>query len=223
MVIHVTKTPPVKALMKGSESLRSRSRHMSIIPARDERSFQAALDLLDGARSSAVKAASPVLTSWVVAVEAEIYALAGDTAALSALDHAQSALERVVPEEIPPWLDYYDAQRLEGCKGFDYLQLGRPDEARLVLEGALASLGPSAVKQRGVVSIDLATAYVHLGELEEACRLAGQVAELLRLTGYATSAQCLQSFRVQVAPWHNDQMVKDLDEQLALLPARRWS
>lgn len=91
---------------------------MSIIPAREDRNFQAALDLLDGACSSAAKAVNPMLASWIAALEADVHALAGNTAAPRALDYAESTLERVVPEEIPPWLDYYDARRLEGFKGF---------------------------------------------------------------------------------------------------------
>lgn len=59
--------------------------------------------------------------------------------------------------EVPAWMDYYDATRLKGFKGFAYLAAQRPEEARSVLTDALSMLDGAAVKQRAVFLADLAT------------------------------------------------------------------
>jgi transcriptional regulator with XRE-family HTH domain len=187
--------------------------HMSFVAA-DRGRFTAALDLLDSADAKAAK--SSILPSWLAAVEAEVRAKAGEpTEALRAADRAEHALG--IGSEVPGWLDYYDATRLNGFKGFAYLTAGRPAEARAALQVAVASLDPGAVKQRAVFLADLATTYVREGEVDQACELAGQAAVALAQGGYATSAQRLREFRVLLAPWEDRPAVKDLDERLALV------
>ncbi len=187
--------------------------HMSFVAA-DRGRFTAAVDLLDSAGAKAAK--NSILPSWLAAVEAEVRAKAGEpTEALRAVDRAEHALD--VGRGVPGWLDYYDATRLNGFKGFAYLSAGRPAEARAALQAAVASLDPGAVKQRAVFLADLATTYVHQGEVDQGCAPAGQAAVALAQGGYATSAQRLREFRTLVAPWEDRPAVKDLDERLALV------
>jgi len=185
--------------------------HMSFIPAASG-GFSAAIDLLEGAGKHAAK--TTVLPSWLGAVESEIRAKAGDArASLHAIDRAESAL--VAGREVPIWMDYYDANRLKGFKGFAYLAAGKPEEARDVLTDALSTLDAGAVKQRAVFLTDLATTHVHDGEVDRACELAGEAAVTLSKAGYATSAERLHDFRELVRPWQDRTSVKDLDERLA--------
>jgi transcriptional regulator with XRE-family HTH domain/tetratricopeptide (TPR) repeat protein len=187
--------------------------HMSFVPAASG-GFSAAMDLLQGADKYAVKLT--VLPSWLAAVEAEIRAKAGHTrASLNAIDRAEGAL--VIAHEVPAWMDYYDATRLKGFKGFAYLTAGRPDEARDALSKALSALDTGAVKQRAVFLADLATTFVHEGEVDKGCELAGEAAAALTRAGYATSAERLHEFRQLVRPWQDRASVKDLDERLALV------
>lgn len=185
--------------------------HMSFVPAASG-GFSAAIDLLEGARKHAAK--TTVLPSWLGAVESEIRAKAGDArASLQAIDRAENAL--VVAREVPTWMDYYDANRLKGFKGFAYLAAGKPEEARNALNEALAMLDGVAVKQRAVFLADLATTYVHDGEVDKGCEVAGEAAVTLSKAGYATSAERLHDFRELVRPWQDRASVKELDERLA--------
>ncbi len=187
--------------------------HMSFVPAASGE-FSAAIDLLDGADKYASKAT--VLPSWLAAVEAEIRATAGETrASLNAIDRAEGGL--VAAHEVPAWMDYYDATRLKGFKGFAYLAAGKPEEARNALGDALSSLNVGAVKQRAVFLADLATAFVYEGEVDKGCELAGEAAVALTKAGYATSAERLHEFRELVRPWQDRASVKELDERLALV------
>jgi transcriptional regulator with XRE-family HTH domain len=137
--------------------------HMSFVPAAHG-GFSAATDLLEGADKYAAK--GTVLPSWLAAVEAEIRAKAGETrASLNAIDRAESAL--VATHEVPAWMDYYDATRLKGFKGFAYLAAGKPEEARNALGDALSTLDAGAVKQRAVFLADLGTTFVHEGEVDK--------------------------------------------------------
>jgi hypothetical protein len=187
--------------------------HMSFIPAASG-GFGAAMDLLEGAGKHAAK--TTVLPSWLGAVESEIRAKAGDArASLLAIDRAERSL--VVAREVPTWMDYYDANRLQGFKGFAYLAAGKPEEARSVLTGALSVLDGVAVKQRAVFLADLATTHVHDGEVDKGCEVAGEAAVTLSKAGYATSAERLHDFRELVQPWQDRASVKELDERLALI------
>jgi hypothetical protein len=187
--------------------------HMSFVPAAGG-GFTAALDLLDGAGRYASKLT--ILPSWLAAIEAEIRAKAGQTqASLNAIDRAENAL--VVAHELPAWMDYYDQTRLKGFKGFAYLAAGKPDEARTALSDALAALDVDAVKQRAVFLTDLATTYVHEGEIDKGSELASEAAVELTRAGYATSKERLREFRDLVQPWHDRASVKELDERLALI------
>jgi ATP/maltotriose-dependent transcriptional regulator MalT len=114
-------------------------------------------------------------------------------------------------------MDYYDGTRLKGFRGFAYLTAGKPSEARDALSEALSALDTGAVKQRAVFLADLATTFVHEGEVDKGCELAGEAALALTRAGYATSAERLHEFRDLVRPWQDRASVKDLDERLALV------
>jgi transcriptional regulator with XRE-family HTH domain len=185
--------------------------HMSFIPATSG-GVNAALDLLEGANKQAAKVT--VLPSWLAAVEAEIRAKAGQTqAALAAIDRAESSL--AVAHEVPAWMDYYDVTRLQGFKGFAFLAAGKPGEARDALGEALSALDGDAVKQRAVYLADLATTYVHEGEVDNGAEVAAEAADALTRAGYATSVERLHDFRTLVRPWQDRASVQELDARLA--------
>ena len=139
------------------------------------------------------------------------------TAALAAVDRARDALTRPGLNAELPWFDYYDATRLAGFAGYATLRAGQYDDARAALTDALRSLPRSAVKQRAVFLADLATVELHGGDLDHACRIAGDAAEQLYQAGYATGAGRLREFRAAVDQWKTSRLVRRLDEQLATL------
>ena len=75
----------------------------------------------------------------------------------------------------------------------------------------------SAVKQRAVFLVDLATVELYGGDLDEACRLAGDATDQLYQAGYATGAGRLREFRASDERWKTFPAVRMLDEQLAVL------
>jgi hypothetical protein len=97
------------------------------------------------------------------------------------------------------------------------LRAGKLDAARAALRDALNSLPRRAVKQRAVFLVDLATIELHGGDLDEACRLAGDAADRLHQAGYATGAGRLREFRAEVDRWKTSPAVRMLDEPLAVL------
>ena len=107
--------------------------------------------------------------------------------------------------------------RLAGFAGYVALAAGQLDQARAELSNALRSLPTSAVKQRAVFLVDRATGEYHAGDLEEACRLAGDAADHLHQAGYATGAGRLRDFRAAVDSCKTSAAVRMLDEQLATL------
>lgn len=191
--------------------------HVAFVPAA-EHGFTAALDYLRGAAHHVTKHPHGPVRSWLAAIESEMQTNAHEhTAALAAIDRAREALDGPGLSAELPWFDYYDATRLAGFAGYATLRADRLDEARADLTGALAKLPRAAVKQRAVFLADLAMVELHAGELDQACRIAGEAAEQLHEAGYATGAGRLREFRAAVDRWKTSTPVRILDEQLAAL------
>lgn len=191
--------------------------HIAFIPAADF-GFVAARDYLRGARQQLGRHPNSQLSSWLAAVESELDTNAGlYAAALAAVDRARAELTTPGLHEDLPWFDYYDAARLAGFAGYANLRAGRTDEARTALTEALGHLPRTAVKQRAVFLTDLAAVRLHDGDLDEACRTAGDAADLLHRAGYATGFGRLREFRATVEPWRSSSHVRALDDQLATI------
>jgi tetratricopeptide (TPR) repeat protein len=191
--------------------------HMAFIPAADH-GFSAALDYLRAAGDHAAKRPEGRVTSWLSAVESEIQANAGaHTPALEAIDRAREALAKPGLSADLPWFDYYDETRLSGFAGYALLRAGKHEQSRVALDESLSHLPRAAVKQRAVFLADVATVELSRGDLEQACRIAGDAAEELRQAGYAMGFSRLREFRSSVRPWAGSAHVRMLDEQLAAL------
>jgi transcriptional regulator with XRE-family HTH domain/tetratricopeptide (TPR) repeat protein len=191
--------------------------HTAFIPAAD-RGFSAALDYLRGAAHHVTKRPDGRVASWVSAVESEIQTNAGaHAAALESIDRARAALAEPGLTADLPWFDYYDATRLSGFAGYATLKAGRPDESRAALTDALGHLPRAAVKQRAVFLADIASVELAVGDLDQACRIAGDAAAELQQAGYAIGFDRLREFRRCVERWADSTPVRALDEQLAAL------
>ena len=92
--------------------------------------------------------------------------------------------------------------------------LGHPEEAVVVLHGALSSLGPSLVPVRSGALTDLAVAYAQQEEVEHACELLARSLELSAGTGLVAHAQRVVGARQYLARWQDTPAVSDLDERL---------
>lgn len=189
--------------------------HQSFIPAGDG-SFSAARDYLAGAQSSLPPAAPRLFRGWLAAVNAETAVNAAiERTALAAIEEALRACGDREDTVLPTWFDYFDAARLSGFQGYVLLRLGRPEQARPVLESGLRSLPLTAVKQRTVLMVDLATCHLLSHDVDTACSLAIDAVRYLREAGYATSQERLNAFVRQTRPWQGRPSVRALREEMA--------
>ena len=118
---------------------------------------------------------------------------------------------------VPDWFDFYNQTRLHGFEGYALLRGGNTVAAVGELQVALASLGPSAIKQRTVFLADLATASVQHGDVDRACDLAIEAATALTTRRYATCVNRLRDFRSTLRPYANARAVHDLDRAMVEL------
>lgn len=163
-----------------------------------------ARDLMAEAHRQARGAIGPVQRSWMYAVESEVEArVGGGLAANDLIARAEGELSPVGADGLagdePEWLDYYDASRLSGFKGYCQLTTGRNGEAATSLERTLRTLPASSAKQRSIALADLAQARAQQGELEECARLLGGAIAQLRRSWYATGLDRVDSVRRRLA------------------------
>lgn len=78
----------------------------------------------------------------------------------------------------------------------------------------LDALPPESDKQRTVVLGDLAAVEAADGRPREACGYAIQALDQLAVTWYATGMDRVREVRRTLAPWQNEQCVRDLDDRL---------
>jgi hypothetical protein len=162
--------------------------------------------------------ASTVVRSWLAAVTSEIRTNEGDhRAALTSIDDAKRLLASGSNTLVPDWFDFYNQTRLHGFEGYALLRGGNTLAAVGELQVALASLGPSAIKQRTVFLADLATASVQHGDVDRACDLAIEAATALTTRRYATCVNRLRDFRSTLRPYATSRAVRDLDRVMVEL------
>lgn len=101
-------------------------------------------------------------------------------------------------------------------KGYAYLSVRRPVEAREALTRTLSALPGNAQKQRAVTLADLAAAHLQQGEIEAATQLARTALQVTVEESYATAAERLLAFRVALDPFRQHSAVVEFDERLRL-------
>jgi transcriptional regulator with XRE-family HTH domain/tetratricopeptide (TPR) repeat protein len=190
--------------------------HMAFVPAYAGRPRRAR-ELMAQAHRQARGMAGPLQTSWMYAVEAELEAKGGGGAvARDLISRSEDELARAESGPVAPkfatvasarasadaadgaepdWLDFFDAARLTGFKGFCALATGRPAEAATALESSLRAMPLEGSKQRSVALADLAGARLAQGEPEEAARLLGGAIGQLKAQWYATGVDRVDTVR----------------------------
>ncbi|MPZ67868.1 MAG: hypothetical protein GEU83_21105 [Pseudonocardiaceae bacterium] len=91
------------------------------------------------------------------------------------------------------------------------LALDKPRQAETHYRKAIARLDPSFIRDRSSWLLRLATARVHLRELDSACRAAAEAAALVRRLDSQHNVTRLAEFRKTVRPYANTAQVKDFD------------
>jgi transcriptional regulator with XRE-family HTH domain len=164
--------------------------------------------------------ANPSTRAWLVTLEAEAHALAGDErATLRALDHADTIMSHAGEEDTTrrPRVTFFNRSYLAGERGVALARLEQPQAAQDVLESALTSLDPEVVKTRPRLLTALATAHVRQGRIDEACRLGADALALATRQQVAPNLQDVRKLRMELEPWRTSRPVKELDEQLTLV------
>src|SRR6266511_2792419 len=164
--------------------------------------------------------ANPTTRAWLVTLEAEAHALAGDErATLHALDEAEAAMSQAGGEDAlrRPRVAFFNRNYLVGERGVALARLDKPEAAQDTLEDALSSLDPEAVKTRPRLLAALATAQVRQGNIDEACQLGIDALSLAARQQVGPNLQDVRKLRFELEPWRDSRAVKELDEQLALV------
>jgi len=181
--------------------------HMALAPAFAGQQRRAR-ELMAHAHRQARAVACPVQSSWMYAVESEIEARVGGAAlANDLIERAEGELAASGGPGAGPgsggavqeWLDFFDASRLAGFRGYCRLAAGRGAEAAASLEQTLRTLPATAGKQRSITLADLAHARLQQGELEESARLLGVAMVQLRRSWYATGVDRVDAVRRRLA------------------------
>jgi tetratricopeptide (TPR) repeat protein len=168
--------------------------------------------------------ANPTTRAWLVTLEAEAHALAGNEAAsLQALDQAETIIGRAGEEDAArrPRAAFFTDAYLVGERGVALARLGQSADAQRVLEAALGSLDPEMVKTRPRLLSALATAHVREGNVDEACRIGADALALADRQQVTTNLQDVRRLRLDLEPWRDTQAVRELDEQLAAVGGAR--
>jgi hypothetical protein len=189
--------------------------HLAFLPAYDGKPGEAR-DLMRAAYAHAARGVSPEQRSWLHAVDAEVEAKVGDgRRSVDLIKRAEDALtDTPSAAGNPDWLDFYDATRLNGFKGFCYLAGGQADQARESLLCSLMALKPNEAKQRTIVLADMAKICVHTKDVDEACRTLTRALENLDKYWYGMGWDRIVGVRTSLDPFKDTRMVRDLDNRM---------
>jgi len=176
--------------------------------------FQDAANLAQAARIGTQHAATPSLIAHFHAMEARALARLGDARGCElALSAAASTFERRNADNDPEWFRYFDDAELAAEFGHCLRDLGRAEAAT---QYAAQSIGSSCgARSDFFVTMVLADAHLHAGEVEQACRVA---LDALRLGQRLKSARCasyLREFQARLAPVGTFRAIREFEEQAA--------
>ncbi|MGV9977021.1 hypothetical protein ACWDUH_05030 [Micromonospora wenchangensis] len=179
---------------------------------------KAALDVLDTAQGVADRGSPAAVRSWLHEATGEAYALLGQPRpGLVALAQAEKFFDGASANASPAWLGFYNAEcHAARLKGRCLTRLRQPRDATRALYEALTLLPPAFVRERSGTLIDLASAYVQMGQVEQACDVAGQADILARRTGSARNRKRLRELLIDLMPWTNIDCVQNLYRQVLL-------
>ncbi|WP_231949376.1 hypothetical protein [Alloactinosynnema sp. L-07] len=119
--------------------------------------------------------ATPAVSAYLHAVEARSLSLLGDRQSSAvALDAAKRAFDRGPCDE-PGWLSHYSEVDFTSDIGQCLRDIGRPQQGIALLERAVADLPAGRVTSQVKTRIHIATAFLELGEHDQAGRITGEV------------------------------------------------
>ena len=176
---------------------------------------QEARDLLIAAQTHARAPSSATTRSWLAAREAELHALLHEeTAALIALDRANTTYDYARPQDERAWTAFFTGSRLGSMAVTTYTRLDHPD-LDSATKTVLASLGPNDTKIKSIILADLATAAIHRGAYSTGASLATRSLAGATRQEVSIGADRLRYLRRLIEPRRSVAVLADLDERLA--------
>jgi tetratricopeptide (TPR) repeat protein len=158
-----------------------------------------ALNMARRAQQMAAAWATPRLASVLATREARALAATTDTAgARAALEQAGKHLQRVTGGD-PAWLEFHDDAELAASAGLCYADLGQHRTAVELLGHALSAQASIYSRNRALYRVRRADSMRQLGDVDEACALAGEAVDQLGEVSSARVVSALHRFGRQVA------------------------
>jgi tetratricopeptide (TPR) repeat protein len=177
-----------------------------------------ALDVLDTARELAGRSVSAAVGSWISEAAGEAHGMLGNSRrGLAASVDAERVFDGVTVDNTPAWLSLFNAEcHAARLKGRCLMRLGQPKDATRTLYEALTLLPATLMRQRAGTLIDLAVAYIHLHQIEQACAVASQADVLARRAGLERNRKRLREMLVGLMPWASQDCVQKLYRRVLL-------
>ncbi len=152
--------------------------------------------------------------AWLASLEALTFAPAGqEHRSLTALDACESIIDEGDPELSWPWLSSYDGSKLVAVRARCNLTLERFPAAVELFQTALArEVMPT--RRRGELLIGLATALVHLNQIQQACMTLTTAIDLAVAAKSPMLIARIRGVRQQLNPWADAREVAEFDERL---------
>jgi tetratricopeptide (TPR) repeat protein len=109
----------------------------------------------------------------------------------------------------------FDISRQLGYEGACFVRLHQPERAVPILQKALDSISPAAIRRCATLYTDMSSAYAQLGEVEPACSFARQALDITARIKSPSTLQRLYDVRGELKPWKTNTPVMSLTEQMA--------
>ena len=150
---------------------------------------------------------------WLVVVEAEIHAhMQQNISCLQNIDVVRCF--EIAQQDEDHYSTGFTTARLESYIGVCYIHLNLPEQALVALERAFNLCDMSAIRRRSTILTDQSAAHVLLGNIDHACKLAGQALELTTETRSMHILDRIRAVQREMKQWTATLMVKELDERI---------
>ena len=170
-----------------------------------------ALALAESALSAEPELTPAVAASLYGQVTAGAARSGEELTARRAQERSRELLARSTPEDEPPWIHWYTESSAHNDAGQALLALARPADAEPHLQRAVATLGPSFTRDRGLILLNLATARLGAGSVEGACATATEAGGIIRRLDSPRCRRQLAEFRAAAEPYASSAAVKEFD------------
>lgn len=175
------------------------------------------LRLLDEAAHTAGDL-GPAARARIAAEQAQAFAALGlSREVTAALHRAEYEVDKLSPADCVGLYSDWNSARLPVYAGTCHLLLGQPEKAVDLLEMAMSTWqnDHANVNVALAASVDLASAYAAVGELEQSCALLGDTYDRLRSGGNRRGIARAERARERLSRWRAEPAVLALDERMA--------